>query len=328
MNKILSAILSILAILFSASALSAPGEYWEVTNKMEMEGMPFAMPGTTQKVCVPKGGENDPSKTTGDKDCKMTDIKTSGNKTTWKARCDRDGEVMTGIGEQTTSAKGYEGKIQFSGKSQGENVDMKMSYSGKRVGGNCDTEETIKKFKSQACDKSQYNSTAEWISGADTIVGKNAMCADQRTQLCEKVRKDTPKDADAYNALLMHDQQLSTGVSVAKECKLDMAATTKAICKTLNGKNYDRLAKHCPSEAKTYREVQRRKECEGRSYTAETRAADIKKCMSGQNDSSSNEQEDEEPAPSKPSKSSKPATDTSAQEMLESAKKLKGMFSF
>jgi len=326
MNKILSATLATIAIIFSASALAAPGEYWEVTNKMEMEGMPFAMPGTTQKVCVPKGGENDPSKTTGDKDCKMTDIKTSGNKTTWKARCDRDGEVMTGIGEQTTSAKGYEGKIQFSGKSHGEDVNMKMAYSGKRIGGSCDTEEMVKKAKSQACDKSQYDTTSAWISGADTIVGKNAMCADQRTQLCDRVRKDTPKDADAYNALLMHDQQLSTGVSVAKECKLDMAATTKAICKTLNGKNYNQLAKHCPAEAKTYREVQRRKDCEGRSYTAETRAADIKKCMSGQSDSSN--ADDEESAPSKPTKSSKPASDTSAQEMLESAKKLKGMFSF
>lgn len=328
MNKFLSATLATITVLFSASAMSAPGEYWEVTNKMEMEGMPFAMPGTTQKVCVPKGGENDPSKTTGDKDCKMTDIKTSGNKTTWKARCDHDGEVMMGVGEQTTSAKGYEGKIQFSGKSQGENVNMKMAYSGKRIGGSCDSEEMIKKAKSQACDKSQYDTTSAWISGADTIVGKNAMCAEQRAQLCDRVRKDTPKDPDAYNALLMHDQQLSTGVSVAKECKLDMAATTKTICKTLNSKNYNQLAKHCPSEAKKYREVQRRKDCEGRSYTAETRAADFKKCMSGQSDASSNEEEDEEPTPSKPSKSGKPATDTSAQEMLESAKKLKGMFSF
>lgn len=328
MNKFLSATLATITVLFSASAMSAPGEYWEVTNKMEMEGMPFAMPGTTQKVCVPKGGENDPSKTTGDKDCKMTDIKTSGNKTTWKARCDHDGEVMMGVGEQTTSAKGYEGKIQFSGKSQGENVNMKMAYSGKRIGGSCDSEEMIKKAKSQACDKSQYDTTSAWISGADTIVGKNAMCAEQRAQLCDRVRKDTPKDSDAYNALLMHDQQLSTGVSVAKECKLDMAATTKAICKTLNGKNYNQLAKHCPSEAKKYREVQRRKDCEGRSYTAETRAADFKKCMSGQSDASSNEEGDEEPTPSKASKSGKPATDTSAQEMLESAKKLKGMFSF
>jgi hypothetical protein len=326
MNKFLSATLATITVLFSASAMSAPGEYWEVTNKMEMEGMPFAMPGTTQKVCVPKGGENDPSKTTGDNDCKMTDIKTSGNKTTWKARCDRDGEVMTGVGEQTTSAKGYEGKIQFSGRSQGEDVDMKMSYSGKRIGGSCDSEEMMKKVKSQACDKSQYDTTAAWISGADTVLGKNAICAEQRTQLCDKVRQDTPKDADAYNALLLHDQQLSTGISVAKECKLDMAATTKSICKKLNSKNYSQLAKHCPSEAKTYREVQRRKDCEGRSYTAETRAADIKKCMSGQSDSSY--EEDEEPAPSKASKSSKPATDNSAQEMLESAKKLKGMFSF
>jgi hypothetical protein len=48
--------------------------------------------------------------------------------------------------------------------------------------------------------------------------------------------------------------------------------------------------------------------------------------MSGQSDSANDEEG--EPEPSKVSKSSKPATDTSTQELLESAKKLKGMFSF
>ena len=33
------------------------GEYWEVTSKMEIPGMPFAMPVSSSKVCVTKGGE-------------------------------------------------------------------------------------------------------------------------------------------------------------------------------------------------------------------------------------------------------------------------------
>ena len=40
---------------FSSLAFGAPGEYWEVITKMEMAGMPFAMPGQTMKVCIAKG---------------------------------------------------------------------------------------------------------------------------------------------------------------------------------------------------------------------------------------------------------------------------------
>ena len=119
MNRNSIAIFGMLTGLFSIATYAAPGEYWEITNKMEMPGMPFAMPATTTKVCISKGGEKDPQKTSGDKDCKMTDVKTVGNKTTWKARCDHNGEVMTGTGEQTTTDNGYEGKMRFSGKSQG-----------------------------------------------------------------------------------------------------------------------------------------------------------------------------------------------------------------
>jgi hypothetical protein len=326
MNKCLTAMLAMLTSLLSAAAFAAPGEYWEVTSKMEMPGMPFAMPATTQKVCIPKGGENDPEKTSGDKDCKMTDIKTVGNKTTWKARCDRDGEVMIGKGEQTTTAKGYQGKMRFSGKSGGEDVDMTMAFSGKRLGGKCDSEEQVKAMKAQMCDTSRYQSTAEWIGAADLILQPGAACADQRKQLCDMVRKDTPRDAQAYNALRMHDQHMLGGISVAKECKLNMAATTKSICKTLNGKNYGDLSAHCPAEAKAHREAQRRKECEGRSYTAETRAADLKKCMSGVGEPSDDDDDDsDDPAPAKSKKSSgsNPASDA-----LEGAKKLKGLFGF
>lgn len=134
MNKQLVAFLAFMSASLSLAAYAAPGEYWEVTTKTEMPGMPFAMPAMTHKVCIPKGGEKDPGKTSGDKDCQMTDVKTAGNKTTWKVRCDRNGEVMTGSGEQTTSPGAYQGKMQFSGKSGGRDVNMSSVFSGKRVG--------------------------------------------------------------------------------------------------------------------------------------------------------------------------------------------------
>lgn len=334
MNKYLCTTLAISVSCLSAIAQAAPGEYWEVTNKMEMPGMPFSMPATTTKVCLSKGGENDPRKTSGDKNCQMSDIKTVGKKTSYKVHCNHDGEVMDGRGEQTITANGYEGKIQFSGQSRGRDMNMSMVFSGKRIGGSCDSEEVAKKAKAQLCDTSRYESTADWISGADLFLQAESPCVEQRKKLCELVRKDAPKDAKAYNALLAHDQQPGNTLSVARECKVDVAAATRAICKTLNEKNYSQLSGHCPAEAKAYREVQRRKECEGRSYTAETRAEDIRKCMSGGN----NEDAD---APSGNTRNSRPSSShktestddsasgsTTSSDLLNGAKKLKGLFGY
>ncbi len=320
MNKRLAAMLSVLAGLSSATALAAPGEYWEVTTRMEMPGMPFAMPPTTQKVCIPKGSENDPGKTSGDKDCKMSDMKNVGKKTTWKMRCDRDGEVMTGSGEQTTSPNGYQGKMQMSGKSGGQDMSMTTAFSGKRLGGKCDSEEQVKAMKAQICDTSRYQSTADWIGGADLILQPGAACADQRKKLCDMVVKDTPRDVQAYNALQMREQQMLGGISVARECKVNMAATTKSICKKLDDDNYSQLSAHCPAEAKKFREEQRRKECEGRSFSAKMSDAEMKRCLSGDDapdDSSS------EASPPPRSTSSSPANDA-----LEAARKLRGKFGF
>jgi hypothetical protein len=325
MNRNFIAILGLTTGLLTVAAYAAPGEYWEVTSKMEMPGMPFAMPATTVKVCIPKGAENNPEKTSGDKNCKMTDVKTVGNKTTWKARCDHDGEVMTGVGEQTTTANGYDGKMQISGKSHGQDMNMNMAFSGKRVGGSCDSEEAVKKAKAQICDSSRYHSTADWISGSDLILQPGSACGDQRQQLCDMVRKDAPKDVQAYSALQMHEQHMIGGVSVARECKVDMSATTKAICKKLNGENYSQLSAYCPAEAKAYREDTRRRECEGRSYTAATRAADIKKCLSGKNDSPDDSAAGDAAAAQKSGDSSGSNT---ASDVLEAAKKLKSKFGF
>ncbi|CAH1905722.1 conserved exported hypothetical protein [Candidatus Nitrotoga sp. HW29] len=331
MNKYFTAILVMMISMLGAVAYAAPGEYWEISSRMEIPGMPFAMPATTTKVCIAKGGENDPRKTSGDKNCQMSDIKTVGNKVSWKARCNHDGEIVTGVGEQTATSNGYAGKMQLSGKAEGQDVNMNMAFNGKRIGGACDSEETLAKVKAQMCDTSAYDSTAVWIGSANHIFSN---CADQRKKLCDNVRKDASKDAQIYALLLQHDQQPKS-VSIAKECKLDMAATTKSICKGLNGNNYQQLSAYCPAEAKVYREEKRRKECEGRSYTGKTSAESIRLCMSGMEDVVDNNKPSEADASHNLSKSSadnpandKPAANNPANDMLEGIKKLKGMFGF
>lgn len=311
---------------FSA-AYAAPGEWWEVTAKMEMPGMPFSMPSTTTKVCIAKGAVNDPNQSMHDKECKMTDIKTSGNKTSWKMRCVRDGEVMNGTGEITSTADSYDGTMNISGTSGGKPMNMTSTYRGKRVGPTCDSSQPspemaeAQKQIAQSCETSG-RSTSELINMADMFLPKDSMCSGKSKALCDAVRKDASKDAEAYSTLAAHDQNLQPGrISVAKACGLDMAATTKSICKTLDGKNHRMLASHCPAEAKAYRTAKRKKECEGRSYTAHE---DLSRCLGG------NDGDEDEVAEKSSGKSSsgKSGASNPADQVIDGAKKLKGLLGF
>ncbi len=141
MKRTLNTCLILAASTFVTSAFAASGQYWEVTSKMEMQGMPFAMPGTTTKVCVAKGAEKDPRQSAPNKDCEMSDIKFSGNKTSWKVRCNHDGEITDGTGEFTHSSDSYQGRMQMKSTSHGELMTMTMDLSGKRIGGSCEPSE-------------------------------------------------------------------------------------------------------------------------------------------------------------------------------------------
>lgn len=328
MKKILATVFVLHFGLFSPVALAAPGEWWEITSKMEMPGMPFAMPATTQKVCIGKGEESDPRKTTTDKDCQISDVKISGNKSSWKMRCNHDGEVMTGIGEITSTPDSYQGKMQISGTSDGKPMNMTTTYRGKRIGPACDTSQpspemaAAQKQMDKACDTSG-RSTQELIGMADMFIGKKPMCPGKEKMLCATVRSDASKDADTYSALVMHDRNLQPGsVAVAKACGLNMSATTRSICQTLNGKNYQKLAAHCPAEAKSYRAAMRKKECEGRSFTSRE---NLSRCLNAEDGGDVRDSE-----PSDKSASEKPASGSNnpAGAVIDGAKKLKGLFGF
>lgn len=323
MKKTLTLSFALFVGAFSTTAVCAPGEWWEIFSKTEMPGMPFAMPATTTRVCIAKGAANDPRQSMQDKECQMTDVKTSGNKTSWKMRCVRDGEVMNGAGEITGTPDSYQGTMRLSGTSDGEAVNMNTTYRGKRIGPACDSSQpspemvAAQKQITQACETSG-RSTRELINMADVFLAKESLCPGKSKVVCDAVRKDAGKDADAYSALVMHDRNLDAGnVTIAKACGLDIAATTQSICKTINGNNYRTLTPYCPAEVKAYRVAIRKKECEGRSYTAHE---DLSRCISGAEGS------DEDGGTS----SGKPASGTNnpADAVIDGAKKLKGLLGF
>ena len=118
----------LLAAMSSTSALAAGSdELWEMTTKMDMPGMP--MPAVTQTVCLRKGESYKPGKVPHQKNCEMTGLKVSGNKTTWKMHCSgRD--AMDGSGEVTRTEKTMKGSMKLSSK----DIQMTQTISGKRIG--------------------------------------------------------------------------------------------------------------------------------------------------------------------------------------------------
>ncbi|MEO8305814.1 MAG: DUF3617 family protein [Betaproteobacteria bacterium] len=107
-------------------------DLWEVTTKMEMPGMPMAMPPQTNRYCIAKGGKDEdyvPKR----ENCKVLESKRTGSKVTYKMVCTGK-DAMTVAGETTFGANAYDGKMMMSGKADGQSFEMSQTYSGKRVG--------------------------------------------------------------------------------------------------------------------------------------------------------------------------------------------------
>jgi hypothetical protein len=340
MKKLLPGIIWLSFGLFASSLFAAPGEWWEITAKMEMEGMPFAMPGQSHKVCMPKGGQSDPNNTQSkDKNCKMTDVKHSGNTVKFKGTCVDKGETMHMVGETSHDANSFKSNVKISGKSQGRDMNMSMVNSGKRIGGACDTEEMVKKAKAQfdagmakACDTSKYKTT-DWIYNSSQFTGTKPVCPGKQEAMCKVLRSEVPHDLQAFQVLQSQDKDRGNN-SPAKACNMDMASMTKTICKEKARKGpLSFLEASCPAEAKAYRELQRkREECGERGFTGANYDSLMKKCMGGQ----MIEEEKPESAPHAKSRKSKPeaeqdnsaSSDSTSDSVIDGAKKLKGLFGF
>ena len=333
--------------LTSLNSLAATGEYWEITSKMEMPGMPFAMPATTSKVCLPKGGESDPRRT--QEKCKFSDIQHSGNTVKFKGSCVNDrGDTMNMSGETTHDSNSFKTKMEMS---SGRGGSMTMASSGKRVGGSCDTDEIAKKGKAQAEEYRQMGAKAQMTEqsykaqacslsdpkklflSASNYAGSSPLCSNKK-EYCQAVRDRLQHDTGDFVSLINQEEQgkrmAAQGVkgtedlSIVRICSLDMASLKKTLCRnSVHRGPQGFMDKYCDAaEAKEYREYARGQDDCARDYTSreqQVACMNLAKCGAdtcGQNDDATSK------GSSKDSSNSKTGT------VLEGAKKLKGLLGF
>jgi hypothetical protein len=120
-----------IAALFPVVGFADNGadDLWEVTANITMDGM--RLPGAPSRVCT-KGNQADRMMPM-EKDCKTSDVKTSGNRTTFRVVCTGK-DPMSGTGDMTTGKGSYRGVLSLSGIVDGEKSTMVAEYSGKLVG--------------------------------------------------------------------------------------------------------------------------------------------------------------------------------------------------
>lgn len=120
------------AFLVPSAALAQAGELWEVTLKMEMPGMPMAMPAQTNRVCLAKQA-SDESYVPRQGDCKVTESRRTGNTQRYKMVCSGK-DPMTIEGEITHAKDAYSGRSRMTGKMEGQSMEMMQTFSGRKVG--------------------------------------------------------------------------------------------------------------------------------------------------------------------------------------------------
>ncbi len=110
---------------------------WEITTKMEMQGMPMKMPARKHTQCLTKKNMLKtmvPKEQDQEEECKITDTKISGNTVTWTMKC-RGEDAMEVTGKTTYHGDTFEGTITMISNDP-EEGKMKMinHISGRRIG--------------------------------------------------------------------------------------------------------------------------------------------------------------------------------------------------
>jgi hypothetical protein len=119
-----------LAVAQVAPAQGSDDQY-DVTMKMEMPGM--VMPPMSQRICVKKGA-SDQDFIPRQENCRVSDTTRTGSRLTFKMTCTGN-NPMTGTGDFTFVANGYNGQIRMKGKMEGQDMAMTQTIDARRVGG-------------------------------------------------------------------------------------------------------------------------------------------------------------------------------------------------
>lgn len=117
----------------AALAQSQEGNLYRVTTQVEMVGLPFKMPDQTVEVCGPKDHSSE-KMVPHDENCSITDFEVEGNTSRYTLVCTGDAE-LTAKGEfEQLGGDAYRGRMNMTGTSGGQSVEMNMRFEGKRIG--------------------------------------------------------------------------------------------------------------------------------------------------------------------------------------------------
>jgi hypothetical protein len=134
LKKLITALLILFGIISISFAGSGPdmqeGE-WEITSKMEMQGMPMEMPTMKHTQCLT---EEDfvPQSSQPDQECEFSEVNVTGNTVTWTMQCDSQDGQMEGVGKMIYRGNSFEGTIKMT--TSPENMEMTSYIKGHRIG--------------------------------------------------------------------------------------------------------------------------------------------------------------------------------------------------
>jgi hypothetical protein len=245
-------------------AAGAPGESWELTVKMEMEGMPMAMPATTQRMCLAAQAGDEGFVPRSD-NCRVTETRRSGNTQRFRMVCTGK-DPMTGEGEITHAGSTYSGRMRLSGKVDGEPMNMTQTFSGRKLGPCTDTVQSQMAraqaegaaAAAEACREATQGLIAE-------LFRPGAACASQRDAFCGEVTKVATAARDPSGHVALTKRNRNPGPAF-ETCNQDFAAVTRAACaRAGETRNYEFVAGgSCDDDVRRIGDTS----CRGRSFTA------------------------------------------------------------
>ncbi len=108
------------------------GQY-EITYKSEMPGMPVSMPPVTVTQCLTKQNPV-PNQSTGNQECRITEMKTEGDTVTWTMECTQGGSTMHATGTITFQGDRLQGETRMEMGPEAGNRVIITHMEGRRTG--------------------------------------------------------------------------------------------------------------------------------------------------------------------------------------------------
>jgi hypothetical protein len=262
------------AALVLAAGAQAQGsdELWEVSSQMNVPGMPagMAMGATTQRVCRDKDPKKEPASRKDMENCKVTDMKESGNRFTLTMTCPQGTMVIDN--SYNAARTEYKGTMRMTSR----DGDMTMNVTGRKVG-SCDAKKERAQMEASAAAMQQQAAKAQADAAAAVQRSKEeqerqcraaldkmdasfiklvAACKPQQAEFCR--RYQTP---DGYLKARGSEQG-------AEMCGVDRDKLQVSLCpRAAKEEHLPYLGRYCPVEAKPLAQ----QHCVGRDFTSAPR---------------------------------------------------------